>query len=253
VRHAPPRDRIRRPISPRIEVLARGDLAGRAAELLAKKLGTALVDSPRASLALSGGQTPAPVYEQLATKNLAWDHIEIFAVDERVVPEEDERSNWKMIRGTLLDPAGVPQARRHPIPTGDGDPEEAAAVYQQELCTVLGERPGFTACVLGVGPDGHTASLFPGSPQLSAAGLVAAGPAGLEPRVPRVTLTFRAINSSRLCIFLAEGDEKAGPVAAALAPAGEVERIPARGVQPDEGEVVWLLDEAAASRTQAPR
>ena len=216
-----------------IEVTATAEEAARvAAEIAVGGLG--------ASLALSGGRGPERMHQLMAASGVDWSNIDVFQVDERVVPHDDERSNWRMITRTLLDPAGVPQERRHPLPL------DHAASYEYELPERL------DVCVLGLGPDGHVASLFPQSPQLGAPGLVTSGPAALEPCVDRITLTFRAINAAHLCLFLVTAAEKAEAVARTFAEEGSVEATPARGVQPYDGRLVWVLDEAAASLLEAP-
>ena len=223
-------------------------VAREAVSLVGTVLGSAVADVGRASVALSGGSGPQAAYEALAGSGLPWDRIDVFQVDERVVPRHDERSNWRMITRTLLEPAAVPPPRRHPIPVESLGPTEAAERYEDHLREVLGPEPRLDVCVMGVGPDGHTASLFPGTTQLDDPGLVTSGPAGFEPFVPRVTLTFRAINDARVCLFLVTGEEKAHAVAAALAPTGHVYDTPARAVQPVHGRLVWLLDRAAAGK-----
>jgi 6-phosphogluconolactonase len=151
-----------------------------------------------------------------------------------------------MIERTLLDPATVPAGRRHPMPVETQQPPEAAYRAEAELLAVLGEPPRLDVCVLGIGPDGHTASLFPGAAQLASDRWIVDAPAGWEPYVHRVTMTFKTINEARACIFLVPDGSKADVVARALAADGDVSEAPARGVQPRDGELVWLLTAAAA-------
>ena len=224
--------------------------AAAAAERVAAVVTAALAEGSGGgpvSLALSGGSGPVDAHRRMAAAPLAWDRVDVLQVDERFVPRHDDRSNWRMIEASLLEPAGVPDARRHPVPV-DGTPAEAARRYESVLVDVLGPDGATDVCLMGIGPDGHTASLFPGSGQLEAEGLVTWGGPGMEPMVDRVTLTFDAINRSRLCVFLVTGAEKAEAVAAALAPTGDVTVTPARGVRPSGGRLVWVLDEAAAAK-----
>jgi 6-phosphogluconolactonase len=228
-------------ISGRTEVVANpGDLAARAAEIIAERLATC--EAPF-RLALAGGSTPRATYRQLAQKNgLRWECTEIFFGDERFVPPDSPDSNYRMAREALLDkvaPRGL-----FVIPTDD-TPDSAAARYDEILHQQYGASvldpavPLFDLTLLGLGPDGHTASLLPGQPVLQEEKRWAAAvPQGRDE--PRITLTYRALNSSRLILFLVTGADKAEAVRKARA--GD---LPAGGLKP-HGDVLWLLDKAAA-------
>jgi 6-phosphogluconolactonase len=191
------------------------------------------------NVALSGGSTPRPAYELAAALKSDWSSDEVWWADERCVPPEDARSNYRLVRETLLDGLSRPPAV-HRV-RGELPPEEAAAVYDEEIRGVR-----LDLVLLGVGPDGHTASLFPGSPALDEKERSAvAGPPGLEPLVPRVTLTVPMLSAARLVLFLVVGEEKAE--AAARAFGGEPDpATPASLVRSAEGRTVAVLDAAAA-------
>jgi 6-phosphogluconolactonase len=195
------------------------------------------------TLALAGGSTPRRAYELLATAPLAgemhWQQTHVFFGDERCVPPDDPESNYGMARRALLAHVPIPADHIHRM-HGEDPPEQAARAYEDELRDTF--APGvvrFDLVLLGVGPDGHTASLFPGSPACTAtARLVAAAPTpALEPCVPRITLTFPALNAAREVLFLVAGAQKADVMARVLA--GD-ENLPAARVQPRETLAIWV-------------
>lgn len=152
------------------------------------------------SLCLAGGSTPAVLYASLAREDaLPWEKLHLFWGDDRFVPPGDERSNYRMVKEKLLTARPLPAAQVHRIQGEAGSPEEAADLYEKELNDFFGGCPPvFDITLLGIGPDGHTASLFPGSPVLEEQKrLVSAAPAPpLNPPVPRVTLTYPLLNQS---------------------------------------------------------
>lgn len=197
-------------------------------------------------LVLSGGSTPRALYTQLgAQSQIDWARIELFWGDERFVPYDDPESNFRMARETLLSNIAIPPANIHPMPI-DGDPAETAHRYEVLLKNIYGRetlesRPLFDVVLLGLGSDGHTASLLPGEPVLEEREKwVAAVTHGRAE--PRITLTYPAIESSAAIAFLVTGADKAQTVRAARA--GDV-RLPAARINP-QGKVVWFLDSAAA-------
>lgn len=198
------------------------------------------------SLALSGGSTPKALYQKLALpqwkSQIEWEKCDIVFGDDRAVAADDALSNYRMARETLLDFVG---ARVHPIETESDDLEGAAADYETVL-RGLGHR--IDVVLLGLGDDGHTASLFPGSPQLEVHDkwVTATPVASLEPHVRRVTFTFDCINAARHAWFLAVGAGKAERVYDVLRGSKNVAKWPAQGVNLQSGEVAWFLDEAAA-------
>lgn len=219
-------------------------LSARAAELIADRIRGS--DAPF-RLALSGGNTPRGCYRRLAhLHQVPWDRVEIYLGDERFVPLDDPDSNYHMIRQTLLAGERVSPRAVFAIPT-DGAPENAADAYEEILrqqyggSHLMADPPLFDLQLLGLGEDGHTASLIPGQPVLEErTRWVAAVPKGRDE--PRITLTYPALESSRLTIFLVGGAAKKDALARARA--GDA-AIPAGRLKP-QGEVIWLVDRAAA-------
>ncbi|MFQ5817679.1 MAG: 6-phosphogluconolactonase [Terriglobia bacterium] len=208
----------------------------------------------RCSLALAGGTTPRPVYELLAAEEfrsqLPWPRVHFFWGDERLVPLDHPESNYRMARDALLARVPLPQANVHPVPVHLAA-EQAAESYEQALRAFFRQRrgvPSFDLILLGLGADGHTAALFPGAATLGErARLVVAAraPAGTT----RVTLTLPVLNQARRVFFLVAGEEKAAALAQAVEGTGAL----GGRVAPRQGELVWLVDAAAASRLKQVR
>lgn len=200
-------------------------------------------------IALSGGATPRAAYERLAGMALDFSRATLWFGDERCVPPQDEQSNFAMVRAALLDrlQGSGPVVRRI---EGERDPRAAAASYEQLLGEVFGEgMPELDLALMGLGPDAHTASLFPGQEALDERErlAVAVEEPGMEPWVSRVTLTLPVFNAAREVVFLAAGADKADAVARAFS--GEQHRdAPASLVSPGSGSLTLLLDEAAAAK-----
>lgn len=190
------------------------------------------------SVALAGGSTPRPVYSALATRaELDWTRIDVFFGDERAVPPDDPDSNYRMARETLFELADVPEDRVHRMEAERQDLERAADEY------AAGLPAAFDLMLLGIGEDGHTASLFPGSPALEERSrLVVPVTGSKEPRT-RLTVTPPVIARAREIVVLATGRAKAGPVARALDPRTQIVDVPV--VLARRG--TWILDEAAAA------
>jgi 6-phosphogluconolactonase len=203
------------------------------------------------SVCLSGGSTPRRLYERLATPAIAsrfpWSRVHWFWGDERFVPHDDPDSNYRMARDALLSRVPIPLGSIHPIPTEGLSPERAAAAYEATLMRFHGtdvlapDRPLFDVTLLGIGDNGHTASLFPGQPALHETRRWAVAVFGADPE-PRITLTYPPLNSSRDVAFLATGARKRDVVARARA--GD-RAIPAALVRPT-GRLHWFTDRAAA-------
>lgn len=228
-------------------VLADAEILARhaAAWLLNRVLGA----PGRVAVCLSGGNTPRPVYVLLAQSPyrdcFPWDRVHWFWGDERCVPLDHPRSNFAMVRAALLDRAPVPPTHIHPIVTADG-PVRGAADYETELKRFYGaeelaaDRPLFAATLLGVGEDGHTASLFPGVTALREQTHWVAPVPEAQPEA-RVTLTYPALDSSATVAFLACGTIKRN----ALQRLARGEDLPAVHIQP-AGQITWFLDRDAA-------
>lgn len=205
-------------------------------------------------VALSGGSTPEALYRWLAEPARAgqvdWRRVKVFFGDERCVPPDDARSNYGQARAALLGRVPLPGRNIHRM-QGELPPEEAARACEQQLTHAFeAGEPRFDLILLGMGDDGHTASLFPRMPALEerTRWCVATDvPAYVKPNVRRVTLTFPVLNAARAVAFLVTGQGKAARVAEVLSPRGEGELLPAARVNPAGGALIWLLDEEAAS------
>jgi 6-phosphogluconolactonase len=223
------------------------EFAFAAIQVILQAARTAVRERGRFTLALSGGKTPWPVYESLAHPEypMPWERVHLFFGDERAVPADDPRSNYRMVATTLLSRIDIPGANVHRITLDDRDPEAAAACYEADIRAafgaVEGELPAFDLILLGLGGEGHTASLFPGSPLLEeTVRLVAAAPVpGAEPAAARVTMTLPLINAAREVLFLTAGPAKRELAERILANDPSVADLPAARVQP-VGKRLWL-------------
>ena len=205
----------------------------------------------RVAICLTGGSSPKQLYQLLATdafrSRIPWDRVHWFIGDERFVPADDPLNNMGMARQIFLD-RWAPASNIHPIPTDTADPDKAARRYENELQTFYGAaqldpaRPLFDVVLMGVGPHGHTASLFPDYPAIEATGrwVVGVPQAHVEPFVPRVTLTLPALNSCREMLFEVAGSEKRAILTRVL----DGENLPANRAH-STGETIWLVDTAA--------
>jgi 6-phosphogluconolactonase len=221
-------------------------LARAAAERFVSLAREAIQARGRFIVALSGGSTPRPLYALLATKGFAaridWPRVEVFWGDERAVPPDHPASNYRMACEALLDQVPLLSANVHRI-RGELPPHQAAAAYQMELEAVLGNDGRFDLILLGLGADGHTASLFPGTPALEERDRPVVAVYVEQLQAWRITLTLPVINAARQVLFLVSGAEKA----AALARVRAGEPLPAALVQPSRGRLAWLVDFEASS------
>ena len=210
----------------------------------------AIAERGKFTVALSGGNTPRAAYELLAADplraNLSWSNVFIYFGDERCVPPDDERSNYRMAREAFLDAVPIPSANIARM-RGEIDPGLAANEYASILRAELGGMPQLDLVMLGLGEDGHTASLFPGIAQeVGEHSLVEAAYAQSQ-AMWRVTITPKLINAARRVVFAVEGVAKARALAAVYEGPRDPKTYPAQLVQPSSGELTWLMDEAAAS------
>jgi 6-phosphogluconolactonase len=221
------------------------EAAAEAARCLAAAIREAREHRHVAHLALAGGSTPARAYELLAKTITDWTGVELWFGDERAVGPDDPESNSRLVAETLLASAAEPRPRVHRI-EGERGASEAASIYASTLRERVPAEDGIPAldvAFLGVGPDGHTASLFPGHPALESSGVCVAVHAAPKPPPERITLTIPVLRAARRIIFLATGADKAAPVARVLA--GPDPRVPASLLGGARTELI--VDRAAAS------
>jgi 6-phosphogluconolactonase len=229
------------------------DDAAELAETAARRLIARIDAQARAAVCLTGGSSPQALYRLLGETpwrgQVPWDRVHWFIGDERFVPEADPLSNMGTARRLLLDRVRAPPQNIHPVPTEAGDPEDAARRYAADLAAFYGSdrldpaRPLFDLVLMGLGDDGHTASLFPHSPALDETEhwVLAVPKAGMQPFVPRVTLTFPALASTREMLFLIDSVQKRTILGRVLGG----EDLPAASAYAD-GKLVWLIVRAAA-------
>jgi 6-phosphogluconolactonase len=233
------------------QVITVADAAALANSAADRVLARIAANDGRVAICLTGGSSPTELYRLLATdpyrNQIPWDRVHWFIGDERFVPASDPLNNMTMARRIFLDRC-APAANIHPIPTDVADPKEAARRYESELQSFYGgnelvaSRPLFDVVLMGVGPDGHTASLFPDYPAIEEIErwVVGVPQAHVEPFVPRVTLTLPALNSCREMLFEVAGAEKRTILTRVL----DGENLPANRAR-STGETIWLVDQAA--------
>lgn len=233
-------------------------LAADLAKLVAERAGEAITARGRFNLVLAGGSTPLELYRRLAAEpwrgRIDWQRTHIFFSDERCVAPDHALSNYGAIHRALLARVKPPKANIHRIRGEWPDPAEEAMRFEKHLRAHFASgEAAFDLVLLGVGADGHTASLFPGSEALEATGrLVMAVPPGprADPPLERITLTLAAINPARMVMFLATGSAKAEVIARLISGTGEAAEYPAARVRP-AGELWWHLDTAVAEKLPA--
>jgi 6-phosphogluconolactonase len=221
----------------------RAALVARSQELVIERIHAAVAERDRCAIALAGGSTPKPLYEALATADLPWAKLHIFWGDERYVPIEHGDSNAGMAKAAWLDHVPIPAEQVHIMPTDVDDPAAAAQAYEHTIKQAFGsEQPVFDMVLLGMGDDGHTASLFPHTAAVNVSDrLVTVGEKAGE---PRLTLTAPLINDSRCVIFLVSGSNKQAALTQVFSDDADDRAFPSRKIRPT-GELWWLLDAAA--------
>ena len=235
-----------------VEVLP--DLAAlieRSLSITLAKIQTAIESRGLCTIALSGGSTPKPLYEAIAAQQLPWDKIHVFWGDERYVPPDHPDSNQLMARRAWLDSVDIPAQNIHPMPTDDANPADAARKYEAHLAEFFhlkrGEFPALDVILLGMGDDGHTASLFPHTEALQVRDRLIT--VGSKDGQPRITFTAPTINHGRCVMFVVAGANKRAALAEIFAPEADELSYPSRLVQP-QGELWWLLDREAGQDLQ---
>jgi|SRR5437868_3976616 6-phosphogluconolactonase len=227
-----------------------------AAQEFVKQANAAIAARGRFCVALSGGSTPKALYSLLAQKSgIAWDKICFFWGDERHVPPDHPESNYRMAYESLLSKVPVNPANVFRVPSENPDAEATAAEYEQTLKTFFhltpGEFPRFDLILLGLGPDAHTASLFPGTKALHERSRLVVANWVEKFKTYRLTFTVPVLNEAVCVAFLAAGKDKAPAVKAVFDKNSSPEQFPAKLVQPRDGRLVWLLDKEAAGNVAA--
>ena len=227
-------------------------VAREAAIRMARTLRDAIEARGMATLALSGGETPRAAYGLLAAdRSVDWGKVDVFWVDERAVPPTDDRSNFRHAQEELIGPAHVPAAHVHRMPGESADLAAAAEAYEALVRARVPGRdgpggiPAFDLVVLGVGDDGHTASLFPGEPTVDVRDRLVAQVPAKGAREARLTLTAPVIEEARAIVILAVGKAKNGPLERVWEISGEPSETPARVIRSARGAITWIIDRAA--------
>ena len=231
-----------------VEVLTdKSALVERAQELILSRSQTAIESRGLFTIALAGGSTPKPLYEALSSQSLPWSKIHVFWGDERYVAATDKDSNQLMARQAWLDKVEIPDRNIYEVNTTSQDPEADAKKYEARIQHFFGTEqkfPAFDLILLGMGDDGHTASLFPHTEALKVSDRLVT--VGNKDGQPRITFTIPLINQARCVMFLVAGENKRPALKEVFAEQGDELEYPSRSIQP-EGELIWLLDEAAAA------
>ena len=228
-----------------------GELSRGAADFVSQVAGESVQNRGEFSVALSGGSTPRRLYEILGShgdRHLPWPRTQLFWSDERCVPPDDPQSNYRMVR-EALSAVPIPPLNVHRM-RGEDPPEEAAREYENELRQSfrMGSKdlPRFDLILLGLGEDGHTASLFPGNPVLEDATHLVAAPYVEKLKAYRLTLTLPVLNNAANVAFLVAGAGKGAILKRVLEEESEADLLPAQRVRPSHGRLWWFVDEAAA-------
>jgi 6-phosphogluconolactonase len=228
------------------------ELSSQAAAAMVRVIDAAVNETGQCSVALSGGDTPRELNRLLATRfrdQIPWNKVHVFWGDERYVAADHPDSNYRMARETLLDHVPCPAANIHPMPTHFQAPESAADDYERTLRQHFGAGgPHFDLNLLGVGSDGHTASLFPRSLALKERERWVMSVRSVAHAAPRLTLTWPALTQSANIYVLVAGANKAGAVKQVLSNAYDVDAYPAAGLRETKGRLIWWVDRAAAAQ-----
>jgi 6-phosphogluconolactonase len=230
-----------------------------AAETLVRHISDCLKVRETYTIALSGGSTPQRLYSLLANEaalrdKMPWERIHFFWGDERCVPPDHPQSNYRMADQTMLSKVPIPSKNIHRIHAENADAEKAAADYETEIRRFFGIQgkhiPVFDFVLLGMGADGHTASLFPATSALAETESLVVANRVAKFQSTRLTLTLPLINHATRILFLVCGEDKAGTLKAVLEGRRQADRYPAQRIQPSRGELLWFLDQSAAARLE---
>ncbi len=234
-------------MSPVVEILPdKTALIERAHALTIETIKSAIATRGKATLALSGGSTPKPLYASLVEADLPWEDIYVFWGDERYVPHDHEKSNLRMVHEAWLSHVPIPADNIFPMPTDADDPARDAASYEKTLRQFFqlspGELPAIDFVLQGMGDDGHTASLFPHTEALSVRDRLVT--VGNHEGEPRITFTAPVINQGRKVVFLVAGENKQQALSQVFSADADARTYPSKLIQPKDGPH-WLLDAAA--------
>lgn len=234
------------------------ELAAQLADEIVKRIRAAADEERSFFIALSGGSTPELLYSFLGNEfrdTVPWEFVHLFWGDERCVPPTHPESNYRMVKTTLLDNIGINAAKIHRI-IGESDPVNEAARYSEEILSALPERdnlPVFDLVLLGMGADGHTASIFPGRLDLLRSEKICSATVHPESGQNRITITGRVINNAEAVVFMVTGENKAGVAREIIKNEPGSEKYPAWHIKPVYGSLDWYLDETAARFVQGSR
>jgi 6-phosphogluconolactonase len=251
----------------RVDLVVATDLDGAVrcvAERLVAVCASAVRTRGRCRVAFSGGGTPRDLYHLLASPlwraRTDWEHVDAYLSDERYVAPNDPRANYRMLREHLLDHVLIPVRNQHPVPTSGGDIDTDAARYEATIMAEFAEErtaasepdrrtiPRFDLILLGLGPDGHTGSLFPGSPAITMQDRLVTAVEPPAAPTPRITFTPKLINAADAVVVLTAGALKAGALARMLAADGDPAETPARAIRPTHGSFTIVTDLEACER-----
>jgi len=218
-------------------------LIASAQQFIINKIKDTITKKDLCTIALAGGSTPKPIYEAIALSDLSWDKIHVFWGDERYVPPTHPDSNQKMAREAWLNKVSIPETNIHPMPTDGANPTEDAQKHDQEIKDFFQEGfPSFDIILLGMGDDGHTASLFPHTEALTKCDRLIT--VGNNKDSLRLTFTIPLINQAHCVIFLVSGASKQEALVQVFGDSAENKQYPSKFIQP-QGELIWFVDEAA--------
>ncbi|MGC2198286.1 MAG: 6-phosphogluconolactonase [Terriglobales bacterium] len=223
-----------------------------AADEFVRQARAAIQSSGRFTVALAGGSTPKGLYSLLATHTaIPWDKVRFFFGDERHVPPDDPESNYRMARETLLSKVPIPSGDVYRVPAENPDAGQAAQSYEHTLRqffqTPPTTFPRFDLILLGMGPDGHTASLFPGGKALQERSRWVVADWVEKFKTDRITLTLPVLNNAAVVMFLVSGEDKAETLKEVLEGTQPADLFPSKLVRPTDGKLIWLADQAAAA------
>lgn len=238
-------------IQPDIRVaLTAADLIEQGARLIADAARSAIAQNGKFSIALSGGSTPKPIYAKLATEpyrsSIDWSKISVYFGDERCVPPDSDQSNYHMARGALLSQVPIPDANIHRM-RGEDDPQAAAIAYGRLLKAHFGDG-GVDLILLGMGPDGHTASLFPHTDALAETHHRCVANYVPQMSTWRITMSAPFINRAAAVCFMVQGADKADRIVQVIEGARDEQTLPSQLIMPASGRLIWLLDREAAAK-----